>query len=630
MELLHPGVYVQEVSSGVRPIEGVSTSTAAFIGPAERGPLDRAYMVTSFTEFNANYGGFMKDSWLAHSALQFFNNGGRRLYIVRVAKNVATASVALADRQGTPAKTLTISAESPGKWGNTLVVSIADATLDPDDEFKLTVMKEKTTQPLTTETLEIFDNLSLNPDAPNFVEKAVNARSKFVRAAAEAADSNVPGFSRSGATPAASLSANNRNLLISINGDGPHLITLADPLTNETQVAAAIQNAVRTTIQPLRGSTDPTAFSGFTAAFANGVYTLTSGKAGRRSSVEVGDAPTNNAAALLKLGRGRGVEQTGAAVLRPANGNNIFVGDAAVGGNVVAVTAGSDGSTPQEVDYQNGFKLLDPARDVNLIAVPGIGSPTMVDFGGNYCRQRADCFFIGDMGVTDDTKEDAQAFATALTVRGSYSAVYYPWVRATDPTGESIEPIALPPSGYVAGLYARIDSKRGVWKAPAGTEANLGGAVGLLKATSDAEQDTLNPLGVNVIRTFPAAGLVVWGARTITSDPEWKYVPVRRTAIYLEQSIYNGIQWAVFEPNDEDLWSSIRLNVNAFMMLQFQNGAFQGKSAGEAFFVKCDDKTTTQADIDAGIVNILVGFAPLKPAEFVVLKLSQKALQSAA
>lgn len=629
MELLHPGVYVQEVSSGVRPVEGVSTSTAAFIGPAERGPLDRAHMVTSFTEFEAHYGGFMRDSWLAHSALQFFNNGGRRLYVARVAKNVATASVALGDRQGAPARTLTVSASSPGKWGNALVVSVADATLDSGNDFKLTVMRERTAQPLTTETLETFDNLSMNPDAPNFAEKVVNARSKHVRVVAETADSPAAGFSRSGATPAASLPANNRNLLVTVNGDGPHLVTLAEPLTTEAQIAAAIQTAVRTTVQPLRGSTDPTAFSGFTAGFAGGVYTLTSGKTGKRSSVEVADAPSNNAAGFLKLGRGRGVEQTGAAVLRPANGNNIFVGDASVGGAVVAVTAGSDGSTPQEADYQNGFRLLDPLRDVNLVAVPGIGSPTMVDFGGNYCRQRGDCFFIGDMGVTDDTKEDAQAFATALTVRGSYSAVYYPWVRATDPTGESVEPLALPPSGYVAGLYARTDARRGVWKAPAGTEANLGGAVGLVKETSDAEQDTLNPLGVNVIRSFPAAGLVVWGARAVSSDPEWKYVSVRRTAIYLEQSIYNGIQWAVFEPNDEDLWSSLRLNINAFMMLQFRNGAFQGKSAGDAFFVRCDDKTTTQADIDAGVVNILVGFAPLKPAEFVVLKLSQKALQTA-
>jgi uncharacterized protein len=631
MELLHPGVYVQEVSSGVRPIEGVSTSTAAFIGPTERGPLDHAFMVTSFTEFEAVYGGFMQDSWLAHSALQFFNNGGRRLYIVRVAKNVATASVALADRQGTPAKTITVTANSPGKWGNTLVVGIDDATVDSDDEFKLTVLQEKTTQPLVTIPLETFDNLSMNPDAPNFVEKAVNARSKFVRVTAETTDSNTPGFSRSGPNPATALPTNNRNLMININGDGPQLITLAEPLQNSGQIIAAIEAAVKNTIQPLRASTDPAAFSNFSVAFANNLYTLTSGAAGKRSSVEVSDAPTNSAAALLKLGKGRGgAEQTGAAVLRPANGSNIFVGDATVGGSVVAVNAGSDGDTPQEVDYQKGFDLLDHIRDVNLIAVPGIGSPSMVDFGGNFCRQRGDCFFIGDVGVTDDTKEDAQAFVAALTVRGSYAALYYPWMRAADPTGQSVEPIALPPSGYMAGLYARIDARRGVWKAPAGTEANVGGAVGLTQQTSDAEQDTLNPLGLNVVRSFPAAGIVVWGARTLSSDAEWKYVPVRRTAIFLERSIYNGIQWAVFEPNDEDLWASLRLNINSFMMLQFQNGAFQGKSAGDAFFVRCDNKTTTQADIDAGIVNILVGFAPLKPAEFVVLSLSQKTAQKLA
>jgi len=548
-----------------------------------------------------------------------------------VAKNAAAASVALADRQGSPAKTITITASSPGKWGNTLVVAVDDGTLDSDDEFKLTVLQEKTTQPLVTVPLEVFDNLSMNPDAPNFVEKVVNARSKFVRVTAETTDSNTPGFSRSGPNPATALPTNRRNLMININGDGPQLITLAEPLQNEGQIFGAIVTAVKTAIEPLRSSTDPAAFSNFSAAFANGVYTLTSGSLGKRSSVEVSDAPTDNAAALLKLGKGHGgTEQTGAAVLRPAKAANIFVGDAAITGSVVAVTAGSDGDTPQEVDYQKGFDHLDHIRDVNLVAVPGIGSPSMVDFGGNFCRQRGDCFFIGDVGVTDDTKEDAQDFVAALTVRGSYAAVYYPWLRAADPTGRSVEPIALPPSGYMTGLYARIDARRGVWKAPAGTEANVGGAVGLTQQTSDAEQDTLNPIGLNVIRAFPAAGIVVWGARTLSSDPEWKYVPVRRTAIFLEQSIYNGIQWAVFEPNDEDLWASLRLNINAFMTLQFQNGAFQGKSAGDAFFVRCDNKTTTQADIDAGIVNILVGFAPLKPAEFVVLRLSQKAGQKAA
>jgi phage tail sheath protein FI len=632
MELLHPGVYVQEVSSGVRPIEGASTSTAAFIGPAEKGPLDRAYMVTSFTEFQTVYGGFLKDSWLAQSALQFFNNGGRRLYIARIARNAVTASVTLLDRQGTAVPTLTVTATSPGKWANSLVIDVANGLQDSGDEFRLAVKQEVSTNPLVTTTLEVFDNLSMQPDATNYVEKVVNASSKYVRVSVDAADdSTTAGFSTSGATPALTLPSGNRNLLVNINGDGPQPISLPNPVTTGAEIASAIQTAVRA-LTPQRGSTPPAAYTGFTAAFASGVYTLTSGSVGRTSSVEVTDAPSNNAATLLKLGRTRGDEQTGASSLRPAVASNVFVGDASVAPPVSAVKLGSDGTTPQEIDYQNGFQLLDPLLDVNIIAVPGIGSKAMVDFGANYCDRRGDCFFVGDMGVTDDTKEEAQGFLTGLTVKSSYAAVYMPWLKATDPSGASTEPILLPPSGYIAGLYARTDARRGVWKAPAGTEANVGGAVGLMKEISDAEQDTLNPVGANVIRAFPASGIVVWGARTLAtqSNPEWRYIPIRRTAIFLEQSIYRGIQWAVFEPNDETLWASLRLNIGAFMMLQFQAGAFQGKSAADAFFVRCDSKTNTQADIDAGRVNILVGFAPLKPAEFVVLRLSQKAGSPAA
>ncbi|MDC4223692.1 MAG: phage tail sheath subtilisin-like domain-containing protein [Candidatus Manganitrophus sp.] len=625
MERLHPGVYIEEVPSGVRPIEGVSTSTAAFIGKAEKGPLDRAFMVTSFIEFQATYGTFQNDSYLAHAALQFFNNGGKRLYIVRVANGAVAADVAIADRKGTPAKTLTIFANSPGAWGNALDIDVADGAQDSGNEFKITVKLNGT-------PLEIHDNLSMNPDATNFVENVVTANSKLIKAVVDPAnDTTNRGTSVSGASPATSLPAGNRKMVVNINGDGPQTITLANPLTTGGEIATAIETAVRALV-PLRGSTPTTAFTAFTAGFATGVYTLTSGAGGKRSSVQVTNAPSENGATLLKLGRNNGgTEQAGAAILRPAVGTNYHVGDAAVAGAVVSATLGSDGVTPQEIDYQNGFALLDVRRDVNIVAVPGIGSKTMVDFGGNYCRNRQDCFFVGDMGPADDTKEEAQAFVTGLTVKSSYAAVYFPWLKAIDPTGVSPEPILLPPSGYVAGMYARIDAKRGVWKAPAGTEANIGGAVGLTKEITDAEQDTLNPIGVNVIRVFPASGIVIWGARTVATqaDPEYRYVPVRRTAIFIEQSIYNGIQWAVFEPNDEDLWASLRLNIGAFMMTLFRAGAFQGATPSQAFFVKADSQTTTQADIDAGVVNVMVGFAPLKPAEFVVIKISQKAGESA-
>jgi phage tail sheath protein FI len=626
MEILHPGVYIQEIPSGVRPIEGVSTSTTAFLGKAEKGPLDHAFMVTGFTEFQTVYGGFLDDSYLAHAALQFFNNGGRRLYIVRVANNAMTADISLNDRKATPAKTLTIAAGSAGAWGNELDVEISDGLIDPANEFRITVSRG--------DLSETLDDLSMNATAPNFVENVVGAKSQLIRVTVEEGnDSTKAGASVSGASPATSLPAENRNLTININGDGARTITLDGNLETGVGIANEIQTKVRA-LTPLRASTastSPTAYSNFKAEFSADHYILTSGSTGKQSSVEVSNAVLNNAAKLLKLGRNNfGVETTGAAVLRPANGS-YHVGDNASDVNVDAVTPGSDGGTPQQADYDVSLHLLDPVRDVNLIAVPGIGTTAMVDSGANYCELRMDCFFIGDMDVTDDTKEEAKNFMDNLTKKSSYAAVYFPWLKATDPTGFSADPISLPPSGYVAGMYAKIDAKRGVWKAPAGAEANLGGAVGLTKILIDAEQDTLNPIGVNAIRSFPASGIVIWGARTLAtqSNPEYRYVPVRRTAIYLEQSIYNGIQWAVFEPNDEDLRASLRLNINAFMLLQFRNGAFQGRTPNDAFFVKCDNQTTTQADIDAGIVNILVGFAPLKPAEFVVLKLTQQTGQPA-
>jgi hypothetical protein len=232
------------------------------------------------------------------------------------------------------------------------------------------------------------------------------------------------------------------------------------------------------------------------------------------------------------------------------------------------------------------------------------------------------------MSQDDDTVDEAKTFMAAISPKNSYGAVYLPWVKMLDPTGISPDPILAPPSGFVAGLYAKTDGRRGVWKAPAGTEAALGNALGLAANFTDVQQGNLNPLNINVIRQFASSGIILWGARTISSDPEWHYVPVRRMGIFLRVSIYRGIQWAVFEPNDVELWSSLRLNISSFMMTLYRQGAFQGSMPSAAFFVKCDGETTTQDDINAGIVNVLVGFAPLKPAEFVIVKISQKAGQT--
>jgi hypothetical protein len=444
----------------------------------------------------------------------------------------------------------------------------------------------------------------------------------------------------------------NPTVNILINGVATDVVV--DALDTTSKIAAAIQLAVRGNggtlegLSNIKNSTSPTAFSAFTASVVTvtiggtptEVLQLASGTTIPGSSVNVAPAATaaNDASGFLRIGKLQGGKETlGGAITRPIASTvaipRYLVGDHATSAlPVVSVQDGYDGDLVVDSDYTAAFSRLDNINDVSLIAVPGIGSPYVVSEGMNYCENRSlsDCFFIGDMAQYDDTVGEAQAFTDNLSPKNSYGAVYIPWLLAMDPTGVSSEPIPVPPSGYVAGMYAKTDAKRGVWKAPAGTGAGLAGTTGLVVNLSDVEQGLLNPspYDVNVIRHFGAAGRVIWGARTQTTDPEWRYVPVRRTAIMLRVSIYRGIQWAVFEPNDEELWSQLRMNIGAFMMGLYRQGAFQGSKADDAFFVKCDSETTTQNDIDQGVVNVLVGFAPLKPAEFVVVKISQKAGQT--
>jgi len=645
----YPGVYVEEVSSGVRPITAASTSTAAFIGEAEKGSLSEAVLIYNFTQFQNLYGGFLDNSRLAHAVYQFFNNGGSQCYIIRVSgTNTHTASIGLADRGATPQLSLTVSAVSPGDWGNRIELAVSDGIRDPANEFNLKVYMEGETTPR-----ESFENLSMVPGAPNFAETATG-NSKSIRITVNPANSNdTAGSSLGAGAPSLPLPAGRTRLRVNVNNDGYQEINLQDgvgadagqaaDLSTAANIATAIQFVARQLARQ-RSTTDPQAFASFTASVSSGALLLSSGTTGVASSVSV--APASDAAAdasnALKLGRlVLGAKETlGGAVTRPANNSvavpRYLVGDhatPAAGVFAGSVVKGSDGD-PVTTDqpFVNSFGLLDRITDVSVLAVPGRGSNVLVGEGMNYCAKRplSDCFFIGDLSEDDDAVGELQAFVNGISPKNSYGAVYAPWLLMLDPTGRSKEPVAVPPSGFVAGLYAKTDAQRGVWKAPAGTAAALAGATGLKINFTDVEQGNLNPdpYHVNLIRQFPAAGRIIWGARTITSDAEWRYVPVRRTAIFLRVSIYNGIQWAVFEPNDEPLWSQLRLNINSFMMTLFRRGAFQGATPAQAFFVKCDGESTTQDDIDQGIVNVLVGFAPLKPAEFVVVKISQKAGQS--
>jgi hypothetical protein len=309
---------------------------------------------------------------------------------------------------------------------------------------------------------------------------------------------------------------------------------------------------------------------------------------------------------------------------------------------------------PETADLQGseaagtGLFALDRVDLFNLLVLPDAtrpapGDPNARDAGVDhvalytsamqYCARRRAFLLVDPPADVNRVDAAVDWISSELTLVGPNSAAYFPRIRVADPL-DDFTLRAFPPSGAIAGLMARIDAQRGVWKAPAGTEAGIAGVRQLTVNLTDAETGILNPLGLNCLRTFPVYGHVAWGARTSEgADAEasqWKYIPVRRLALMIEESVYRGTAWAVFEPNDEPLWGQLRLNLTAFMHGLFRQGAFQGGTPREAYLVKCDRETTTQADVDRGIVNVLVGFAPLKPAEFVVIRIQQLAGQAQA
>jgi len=281
-----------------------------------------------------------------------------------------------------------------------------------------------------------------------------------------------------------------------------------------------------------------------------------------------------------------------------------------------------------------GLHLLDQVNIFNLLCVPGEADEATISSLENYCQtQRA--FYIVDcpQTATFTNLGNGPIGAAGNGLSGTYSdhaAYYFPYVLAPDPLSGNI-PRPFPPSGFVAGIYASTDANRGVWKAPAGIDAGLAGESGLQYILTDSQNGTLNPQAINCLRQFRVYGDVVWGARTLQGNDQagsqWKYVPIRRLALYIESSLYEGTQWVVFEPNDETLWSQVRLNVGSFLQGLFLQGAFQGTTPQQAYFVKCDSENNPQSSIDQGVVNILVGFAPLYPAEFVVIQIQQMAGQ---
>jgi phage tail sheath protein FI len=345
------------------------------------------------------------------------------------------------------------------------------------------------------------------------------------------------------------------------------------------------------------------------------------------------------------------VESTGALNARPEENADVPLGrdpfsDDAPEDSFTQATGGVDGSLVTDGQYRGdpddktGIHALRKTDVFNLLVIPPIsrnqdvGNTTLTDALRLCVDQRA--MLLLDAPRSWNNLQAAVQGIAAFPLSGDdakNAAIFFPRIRMEDPEqGGLLED--FPASGAVAGVFARTDAQRGVWKAPAGIDASLNGVRELSIRVNDLENGQLNPRGLNCLRTFPVIGNVVWGARTLRGADqlasEWKYIPVRRLTLYIEESLYRGTQWVVFEPNDEPLWAGIRLNVGAFMQSLFRQGAFQGTMPAEAYFVKCDKETTTQNDVNRGVVNILVGFAPLRPAEFVIIRIQQMAGQGVA
>ncbi|MFD4502784.1 phage tail sheath subtilisin-like domain-containing protein [Streptomyces sp. NPDC058457] len=513
---LSPGVYVEEVASGSRPIEGVGTSVAAFVGLAPTGPLNEPTLVTNWTQYVASFGEFTDGYFLAHSVYGFFNNGGSAAYVVRVggtaegaggeAKSPAAlrgsaAQAALPPGEAKPLGTFIVSAIASGD----LSVEVADPEGEgPAERFKLVVKDGG-------KTAETFD-VTAKKGGRNYVVTQVKERSRLITVTE--------------AAPAAQL---------------------ARPENQTVALAAPAQTPA--------------------------------------SASPVADAGSHPG---------------------PAD----YLGDSA---------------------DRTGFGGLEAVDEISMVAVPDLmaayqrGAIDLEQVKAVQLGLIAHCELMGDRVAVIDPPPSLNARQIRVWRQetagydSKYAALYYPWIKTFDPS--SGQSRLIPPSGHVAGVWARNDAERGVHKAPANEV--IRGAVDLELQITRGEQDLLNPIGVNCIRAFPGRGIRIWGARTLSSDPAWRYLNIRRYFNYLEESILIGTQWVVFEPNDHNLWARIRRNISAFLVNEWRSGALFGQRPEEAYYVKCDEETNPPESVDVGRVICEIGIAPVKPAEFVIFRLAQ-------
>ena len=769
VQVSYPGVYIQEVSSGVRTITGVSTSVAMFVGFTLQGPLSKPTLLFSFADYVRQFGPDTQASEMATQVRLFFQNGGERCYVMRIADGASAATLAMGNEDG--ASTLQLIARNPGSAGNRIRAEVDYATPTPNSTFNLRVFVETETSPgvSSQSATESYVGLSMDPASGRYVVDVLANDSALVVAVDPAGPALILGPSYSDrlfdndadllALLTLEVPAGRDMFRISVDGGttffdvvvalaatglgtldtsidaalGDDVVTVdllpvglgepgtirivpndagavrimppSDPSRNLAAAlglgasqggiefsayadrrpaptgsfftprsdlsnlhALAVQTEATLTDITVADGTQPLPYNVDLqlvpdgALYEAGVTTYPSYSNVRGKLNQIAGAFNAAAAASVAFNWAADVEDV-ALVFRPVGGQSRnFTGTVAtvavvagfgqnarfysfgLGGlpaNFQSGTLGSDGDPPTNATfYDDAYQIIERDVDLfNLLVLPRAAGDTGVfrlglwGSASTFCQRRRAYLLVDpphDWATVADILTDSATATIAQLRQGlvtDHAGVYWPRVNAVDSvTGLSVR---VDPSGSVAGIMARIDGSRGVWKAAAGIEASIRGVQGLERKISDAENGVINQQAVNALRVFPN-GIIVWGARTMdgfdnSGNQDYRYSPVRRLALFIEESLVRGLKFAVFEPNGDVLWAQIRLAAGAFMNNLFRQGAFAGTKASDAYFVICDSTTTTQNDINLGIVNVVIGFAPLQPTEFVVITLQQKA-----
>ena len=577
-EYLSPGVYVEEYDSGAVPMQGVSTSTAGFIGLAQRGPVvGKPQLVTSFADYKRAFGGYLSEAkfgearFLPYAVEQFFINGGSRAYIMRVAAEGAAAAKATAG-------VLQIEAANPGEWGNKIRV-----TVEASSKAKTQVI-------------------------------AVNGADLKLK--------NADGFNQGDVVE---LFDGKAKAYATIVSSLDNIVTLDAPCTlNVADEKIGTPKYIKTCELTLTVKLDDVVETYANVSLCPEAGNFVSARARKSDLVPIAVTEAK-APAAPKEGKDEKAPAPAKAGVTPIE----LVGGAAV----IALAGGSDGKVANVSPNvymgedngpgkRSGLAAFLENVDVSIMAIPGVTAPEVQAALIAHCENCKSCFAILDVPIDRKKTNDVVEFRDMYDT--TYAAMYHPWLEMFDPLAK--RSAYFPPSGAMAGIYARTDNERGVHKAPANEIVR--GCTGLSCNYNEGEQDILNPKGVNLIRAFTGRGIRVWGARTMSSNGLWKYVNVRRLYIYIEESIKANTNWVVFEPNSEVLWGRVTRTIEMFLATCWRSGALAGSTPSEAYFVECGPTTMTQDDIDNGRLICNIGIAAVKPAEFVIFRITQHTASS--